>query len=98
MVLAIPEALITAIEATVQTKQFDTNPAGYADIMRIIISKILACKNMSNKMESLQIQLELNGWSAVEATLMLDRVTSEMGRQRGCPPGSRLPVPGRPRI
>lgn len=55
MVKAIPETLLTAMEAAIQTNIFNTDPAGYAEVMRGIISKRLVRKNMSNKMKSQEI-------------------------------------------
>lgn len=50
IVPAIPQALLTAMEATVQTNQFDTDLASYAEVTKGIISDIQGCKKISNEM------------------------------------------------
>lgn len=37
IILAIPKAVLTAIDAAIQTNQFDTDPAGYTHVTQGII-------------------------------------------------------------
>lgn len=53
MILSIPEAVFTSMEASVQIHQFNTNPTGYVEVSHAIINEILKCNNMSNEIESL---------------------------------------------
>lgn len=53
MIPAIPKALFTVIDTAVQMNKCNTDLGGYADMTRGIINKILRCKNMLNKLESL---------------------------------------------
>lgn len=64
MVPAIPEVLFITIESVVQTNQFNTDPADYAEVAQGIINEILSCKNMLHKIESMQIQLNVTQWAA----------------------------------
>lgn len=67
------------MEAVVQTNQFYIDSADYTELTRATIMEILACRNMSNEMESLQIQLDMSQRSAVEVNLRFDRVLSRWG-------------------
>lgn len=82
MVPAIHEALLATMKSAVQTKQFDTVPAGYAGVARGIINKIVVCKNMSNKIESLHIQLDMTQWSAFQANIQFNHVLAREGDRR----------------
>lgn len=53
MVLIILEALLTAIEATIQMNQLVINLTGYTEVTLDIINELLPCKNKSSKIESL---------------------------------------------
>lgn len=72
-------SLLTTLEATIQNNKFDTNPDGYAEVTQGIIKGILACKNISNEIESLQIQLYVTQPWAAQANLRLDRLLSRVG-------------------
>lgn len=79
MVTAIPKVLITAMEVTVQTHQSDMNQATDAKVAQSIITQILECKNMSNKIKSLQIQLNVTWRSELQSNLRLDNVLARGG-------------------
>lgn len=59
MVLVIPEALFTAIEAALQTSKFNTDPTGYAEVTQSLTNKTPACNNTPNEAESSQTQLDV---------------------------------------
>lgn len=46
MVLVIPEAMLTVMEAAAKIKQCDANPGNYAGVTWGIINEIPECKNM----------------------------------------------------
>lgn len=46
---------------------------------RAIINEILRCKNISNEIESLQIQLDVTRQEAIQANIMLYRMLARGG-------------------
>lgn len=72
MVPAISEALFTVMEAAIITNMSNTDLASYASIARGIMNKILRCKNVSKKVESLQMQLDVTRWAGTEANTRLN--------------------------
>lgn len=62
--------------------QFYSDPAGYTDVTKCIINEILACKNMSNELENLQIQLDVTQRLVAQTNLRLDMVLARGGNRK----------------